>query len=148
LGPSSSSSNNLNNTASSNTSSSSSSGSHIQHHAIVHPTLPTSKQQLQHQRQSEDMASPQQKQQHRREEPAAATAAGQDLSPCVDPLTGKPPYLRSVEQLAADFWQGTPQGRGLMEEVRQGGEACVCVCVWEGGADAERAGGGLCSARC
>jgi hypothetical protein len=70
----------------------------------------------QHQQQQQ-----QQQQQQGQHGPAAAAAAGgPDLSPCVDPLTGKPPYLRSVEQLAADFWQGTPQGRGLMEEVRWG----------------------------
>jgi hypothetical protein len=44
-------------------------------------------------------------------------AAGEELQPCVDPLTGKPPFLRSVDQLAEDFWQQTDMGRQILEQV-------------------------------
>jgi hypothetical protein len=47
----------------------------------------------------------------------AEVVSGEDLQPCVDPLTGKPPFLRSVDQLAADFWQGTDMGRDILEQV-------------------------------
>ena len=37
--------------------------------------------------------------------------------PQPDPATGKMPWLKTMEELQEDFWSGSAQGKGILDEV-------------------------------